>query len=770
MFVAAFLIAFTSAVSVAATTSDEEWTSFRGGLRAAAAVDRTAPTRWSVNTGENIAWRTPIVGRGHSSPVISADRVYVTTAYTGTQRQAFIHGASWLSVLLLAPAAAAIFRRVHRILPDGATRGTKLRELLSKSVLLGTFGALVFLLVFAEHVLDYNRCPIRHWLGTSLLLSLCIALITFVVARSSRINLLCGVAAFLVAVVTILGVPNKDHSFRGGTFAPNSLVVWAFAAVPACLGMLCLTSFGLTRTARHLADGARNRFRWAVLAGAACAVVLALAGSLILGTRIMTAGTADRLPHWPALLGWTVCTLLALAALTAWGIRLDPTRAAPLARHLSLPRAMAGALALMLSAFALGAVALAATVTNSQYLEQHVSRVEIVPDLGWGGMAVALSAVVVGIVGTTAQAPRWSSITPRAGRGALVCLSLIGLLQFAKTNAAVGPQVFTRAIVCLDAHSGAPLWTCAALPGPQGVLHRANSPATPTPLVDAHRVIAYFGSAGLMCANLAGNLLWENRDVAFESAYGVGTSPVCEDDIVVIASGGPDAPYVCALDVQGGRELWRQATECRPDHVSGASRTPLIISLGGTKYIVQWDISALTLFDLHTGERFREIALPVAAGDKVASVATNGRQIFCSGPAETLAIEFEQDTFTPVVRWRRRVAGANCASPVSAEGLLFAVADNGVISCLDAETGKIDWRQRLPGEYFASLLVAGRYLYATNCDGVTTVLAVSREFTQWAANETGRPFYASLAVANGRLYGRDESCVLCIAEATAPAK
>ncbi len=765
-----FVIFCASVCSTTTSHGEDEWSSFRGGLRAGSAVDRHAPINWSVSTGKNIRWRTPIEGRGHSSPVLSAGHVYVTTAYMGAERQTFIRGAAWMSVLLIAPAVAGIFRRVGGAPPGQSGRTRSLRELLSKTVLLGTFFGLVFLLIFAEHVLDYNRCPIRHWLGTSLLLSLCIVLITFTVKRGSWINVLCGVAALTTAVITIAGVPNKDHAFRGGVFAPNSMVVFAFAVLPACLGVLCLTSFVLLRTSRRLHDAARSRFRRAVVAAAACAIALTLSAIWALGTRILTAGTTDRWPQWPALIGWTCCALLVVACLAAWLFRYDPTTGElsdP--RHVDLSH-FAGAFTLLLVACAIGGVSFTATVKNSQYLEQHMSRVEIVPDLGWGGMIAAVSAIAVGIVGTTAQSPGWNHFAPGSGRGAIVCLGLIGVLQFAKTNAAVGPQIYNRAIVCLDADSGSLLWQCAGLPGPQGVLHRANSPATPTPVVGANRVIAYFGSAGLMCADLRGHLLWENRDVAFESAYGVGTSPVCEDDIIIIVSGGPDAPYIGALDADSGHELWRRPTECRPDHVSGASRTPLIITLAGRKYVVVWDISALKLFDLHTGEVFQQVALPDAAGDKVASVATNGRMIFCSGPVETVALGFEPDSLAPAIRWRRTVAGANCASPVSAEGLLFTITDNGAIACLDAETGKVYWRKRLPGEYFASLVVVGKYLYAANCDGLTTVLAVSREFTQLAANESGRPFYASFAVGQERLFGRDETGAMCIAESARQAE
>src|SRR4029079_1014765 len=47
--------------------------------------DRTAPTRWSAT--ENVAWKTPVPGRGHSSPVLWGDQIFLTTADEAKQTQ-----------------------------------------------------------------------------------------------------------------------------------------------------------------------------------------------------------------------------------------------------------------------------------------------------------------------------------------------------------------------------------------------------------------------------------------------------------------------------------------------------------------------------------------------------------------------------------------------------------------------------------------------------------------------------------------------------------
>jgi outer membrane protein assembly factor BamB len=64
----------------ASGTAQEHWPQFRGHRALGIAQGASTPTVWDVETGKNIAWKTPIPGLAHSSPVVWAERVFVTTA------------------------------------------------------------------------------------------------------------------------------------------------------------------------------------------------------------------------------------------------------------------------------------------------------------------------------------------------------------------------------------------------------------------------------------------------------------------------------------------------------------------------------------------------------------------------------------------------------------------------------------------------------------------------------------------------------------------
>ena len=61
----------------AASLAAADWPQWRGPRGLGVAPDRTLPVRWSAT--ENIAWKAPLGGVGVSTPIVSGDRVFVTS-------------------------------------------------------------------------------------------------------------------------------------------------------------------------------------------------------------------------------------------------------------------------------------------------------------------------------------------------------------------------------------------------------------------------------------------------------------------------------------------------------------------------------------------------------------------------------------------------------------------------------------------------------------------------------------------------------------------
>lgn len=88
----ASLVVFTLALTVSRWNAHadtwSQWRGPQGNNHAAENVD--IPIRWDLDTNENVAWKTRIPGRGHSTPVVIDQGVYLTTAESGDQSQSLI--------------------------------------------------------------------------------------------------------------------------------------------------------------------------------------------------------------------------------------------------------------------------------------------------------------------------------------------------------------------------------------------------------------------------------------------------------------------------------------------------------------------------------------------------------------------------------------------------------------------------------------------------------------------------------------------------------
>ena len=87
----------------------------------------------------------------------------------------------------------------------------------------------------------------------------------------------------------------------------------------------------------------------------------------------------------------------------------------------------------------------------------------------------------------------------------------------------------------------------------------------------------------------------------------------------------------------------------------------------------------------------------------------------------------------------------------------MCVSDLGVLTCVDAKTGKLHWQQRVGGNYSASPIFADGRIYLLSEEGVATVLAPGRTFQKLAVNELDGATLASMAVARGSFFIRSHT-------------
>jgi len=137
-------------------------------------------------------------------------------------------------------------------------------------------------------------------------------------------------------------------------------------------------------------------------------------------------------------------------------------------------------------------------------------------------------------------------------------------------------------------------------------VHKANSLASPTPVVDSNRVYVYFGSFGVLCYNHAGRELWKKTIATPRTLYGTSTSPVSFGDLIILAldddnnlpSSRLSKSRLLALKKRTGEMAWETP---RPFQRSGWS-TPMIWSHGDQNELVVLGNGRLCGYDLPSGQ------------------------------------------------------------------------------------------------------------------------------------------------------------------------
>ena len=107
--------------------------------------------------------------------------------------------------------------------------------------------------------------------------------------------------------------------------------------------------------------------------------------------------------------------------------------------------------------------------------------------------------------------------------------------------------------------------------------------------------------------------------------------------------------------------------------------------------------------------------------------------------------------------WSYEKAVPIVSSPLVHGGLVYTVKDGGILTALDAETGRVVKQARLEGgidSYYASPIAAAGRIYLVSESGTLSVVPAGRDGALLWSGQLGEPCYATPAVAGDTLYVR----------------
>ena len=173
--------------------------------------------------------------------------------------------------------------------------------------------------------------------------------------------------------------------------------------------------------------------------------------------------------------------------------------------------------------------------------------------------------------------------------------------------------------ICLARKDGSVKWVADAPYKELEAIHQIGSHAQSSPASDGERVVSFFGSSGLYCYDMDGELLWKKPMGPFNNDFGAGTSPIISADQVILCQDHDTGSFLISVDKRTGETNWEVDRSEFPRNYC----SPVIWTVNGQKQIVVAATLRVVGYDFQTGEEVwtvrgisRSVCMTPVIGDR----------------------------------------------------------------------------------------------------------------------------------------------------------
>ncbi|MHC4758969.1 MAG: PQQ-binding-like beta-propeller repeat protein [Planctomycetota bacterium] len=329
-------------------------------------------------------------------------------------------------------------------------------------------------------------------------------------------------------------------------------------------------------------------------------------------------------------------------------------------------------------------------------------------------------------------------------------------------------NIYKFNIVCLDRNSGKQLWeTTVTEAMPHQGHHEDHGFASFSPVTDGKYVWASFGSRGIYCCDLDGNLVWSKELVKMKTRFGEGSSPTLAGDAVIVVVDNEEDSYIYAFEKSTGELLWKNL---RDEPTSYA--TPILVDTDGKQQIIASATNFVRSYDVKTGDVIWKCGGQTR--NVIPTPVVGFGMVFCTSGfrgSALHAIKLGQTgdlTGSNAIAWQADKDTPYVPSPILYEGRIYVFKVNdAVLSCYDANTGKEHFvkqeLEKIEGIYASPAAAASR-IYFVGRNGVTYVIKASDELEILSINELDDKIDCSPAIVDNEMFLKGKEYFYCIVD------
>jgi outer membrane protein assembly factor BamB len=315
--------------------------------------------------------------------------------------------------------------------------------------------------------------------------------------------------------------------------------------------------------------------------------------------------------------------------------------------------------------------------------------------------------------------------------------------------------------ICVDRNAGKLLHDVLVFsPKEAEKVHKLNSHASPSPVIEDGRVYVHFGSNGTACLETkTGKVIWKVKPFQIDQMTGAGSTPILYKGQVIYHLDGVEGRFVVSHDAKTGKIRWKTDRTNQPKGGKNRRRafsTPTIIAHGGGDQMISVAADAVFGYDPSTG---RELWSFSYSGYSTVPrpIYKDGMIVMSTGfdRATLLAVRLGQNK--PTVAWKYGKAMPQRTSPLLVDGRVYLISEAGILTSLDFKSGKKIFQERIGGTYSASPVYVDGRIYLFGQEGGTFVFAPGDEVKVLAENKLEGGFMASPAIVGKAFYLRTKT-------------